>query len=96
MLSSKNGYSPTRENSYQDKRAFAEFWGTVEFPRVLLGSPGDVAASFQSSFLNVLTASEQLSFQEARKTLSGLVLTQLWKVAGPLTFLLEYTLFQRI
>ena len=67
MLSSKNGYSFPKGNSLLGKKEFAEFWGAVEFLRVLLGSPDDVAASFQSSFLNVLTLSEQLSFHETRR-----------------------------
>ena len=67
MLSSKNGYSFPRGNSYRSKKAFVEFWETVEFLRVLLGSPDDLAASFHSSFLNVLPLPEQLSFQGTRR-----------------------------
>ena len=37
--------------------------------RILLGSPEDVTASFHSSFINVLSLSEQLSFQETRRSI---------------------------
>ena len=67
MLSSKNGYSFPRGNSSLAKKAFAEFWESVEFLRILLGSSEDVTASFNSSFPNVLTLPEQLSFQETRQ-----------------------------
>ena len=69
MLSSKNGYSFPKGNSYQAKKSFAEFWETIEFLRALLGSPDDMTETSQSSFLNVLTISEQLSFQETRRNI---------------------------
>ena len=45
------------------------FGGAIEYLRALFGSPTSANAPFQSSFLNVLTLSEQLSFQETRKNL---------------------------
>ena len=51
-------------DSVQTKRAFAEFWESVEFPMVLLGSYDDAAPSTRRSFLNVLSPPEQLPFQE--------------------------------
>ena len=69
ILSSKNGYSFPKGNSIQAKRAFAEFWETIEFLRGLLGPSNDVTASFHCSFLNVLYLSEQLSFRETRRNI---------------------------
>ena len=69
ILSSKNGYSFHRGHSVQAKRAFAEFWGSVGYLRSLFGSPGNLNAPFRSSFLNVLSIAEQLSFQETRRNL---------------------------
>ena len=56
-------------NSIMAKRAFAEFWESVEFLRILLGPPDDVTASFRISFLNVLSMTEQISFQETRRSI---------------------------
>lgn len=61
---------PHKGNSTQSKKEFPEFWETVEFLRVLLGSTDDATASFQISFLNVLALSEQLSFHETRRSIT--------------------------